>query len=447
MALRIFLIAFLLLSTGTARAEAELPRRGFLGVRAEYKPDRPAGARILRIAKGSPADAAGWQVGDTITEVDGQAVTSAEETDHVTRRPVAGRQVVYRLQRDAKGFETALNLAGAPVETYREATLSYGALALPDGRRVRTLFSRPNGVGRGPALLVVGWLSAASIEAPDTATDGSSLVFRGLIEKSGMAVLRIEKPGVGDSEGVLANTDFATELAAYRAGLAWLRQQPSVDPARLFILGTSNGGGIAPLVAGSIPICGYVVEGAWARTWYEHMLDIERRRLTLFGHTPGEVSDQMRQVARLHSQFLLDGRTPAEIFAHDPQAAELWPDRTPATLYGRPPAFYQQLQALNLADAWSHVTAPTLVLHGEFDWVMGRVESELIIDCVNRAAPGRAELLTLPQRGHTFSGYASLADAFADRETPFDPTVIDQLVGWLQRHNSPGNTNDGTKTN
>lgn len=432
--MRYFFIALLFLSAGNLRAESELGRRGVLGVRVEYQSHLPAGAKILRVAPGSPAERAGWQVGDILVAVDGRPITSAEEADQFTRRPAAQRPVAYRLQRGTTVSETTVTLAEAPRETYHAATLSYGSVSLPNGSRVRTLFSQPAGTVRGPALLIVGWLSAASIEAPDTATDGSSLVFRGLVEKSGMAVLRVEKPGVGDSEGLLARTDFATELAAYQAGLAWLRQQPSVDPARVFILGTSNGGGVAPLVAASAPIRGYVVEGAWARTWYEHMLDIERRRLTLLGHTAAEVSDEMRQVARLHAEFLLNGRPPAEILAREPQLAKLWPDRTPATLYGRPPEFYHQLQALNLAEAWSRVTAPTLVLHGEFDWVMDRAESELIVKCVNRDGQRRAELLTLPRRGHTFSGYASLEDAFADRETPFDSAVVDQLVRWFHLH-------------
>ena len=41
-------------------------------------------------------------------------------------------------------------------------------------------------------------------------------------------------------------------------------------------------------------------------------------------------------------------------------------------------AFYQQLQQLNLAAAWSRVKVPTYVLRGAFDWIMSREDSELI---------------------------------------------------------------------
>src|SRR5437764_13941273 len=32
----------------------------------------------------------------------------------------------------------------------------------------------------------------------------------------------------------------------------------------------------------------------WVKTWFEHMLDIERRRFVLMKKSPGEVSDRMK---------------------------------------------------------------------------------------------------------------------------------------------------------
>jgi len=39
---------------------------------------------------------------------------------------------------------------------------------------------------------------------------------------------------------------------------------------------------------------------------------------------------------------------------------------------------YQDLQRLNLAAAWSRVKVPALILHGQYDWIMSRADSELI---------------------------------------------------------------------
>ena len=74
-------------------------------------------------------------------------------------------------------------------------------------------------------------------------------------------------------------------------------------------------------------------------------------------------------------------------------------------MYGRPIAFYQQLQKLNLAEAWSKVNVPTLVLHGQFDWIMSRENSELIAQIVNANRAGLAEFIELPNTGHTLQNY------------------------------------------
>ena len=53
---------------------------------------------------------------------------------------------------------------------------------------------------------------------------------------------------------------------------------------------------------------------------------------------------------------------------------EFWYD-TPDGQYGRPAAFYQQLQALNLGEAWQKMNAPVLVIRGGADDIMSRADS------------------------------------------------------------------------
>jgi dienelactone hydrolase len=67
----------------------------------------------------------------------------------------------------------------------------------------------------------------------------------------GIAVLRCDDRGVGDSTGLETLTtattfDFADDV---RAQVAYLRTRPDIDPDRIAILGHSEGGVIAPLVA------------------------------------------------------------------------------------------------------------------------------------------------------------------------------------------------------
>ena len=103
-----------------------------------------------------------------------------------------------------------------------------------------------------------------------------------------------------------------------------------------------------------------------------------------------------------------------------------------AHLYGRPLKFYQDLQKLNLAAVWSRVKVPALILHGQYDWIMGREDSELIARYVNANAPGSARFIEVPEMGHGGRHYLSIADAFAGKQAPFDPEIIRLMSDWLQ---------------
>ena len=324
-----------------------------------------------------------------------------------------------------------------PRETYAQSEVIYDSVTTPDGKRLRTIITKPRDAkGKVPVIFVAGWLSCDSVEAPAGTKDESGLVFRGLAQLPEFALVRMDKQGVGDSEGVCAETDFESELAGYRAVFRALKNFDFIDTKRIYMLGISNGGGFAPLIPESASeqaqIRGYILVGGWVKTWFEHMLEIERRRFALSGKSPGQVNDRMKDAAMLYDEWLIKGRSIEDILKERPQLADVWPEgKDRAHLYGRPLRFYQQLQQLNLAAAWSRVKVPTYVLRGEFDWIMSREDSELIASYVNSNGD-LATFYEIPQTGHTFQHYLSLADAFKGKSAPFDPKIIGLLGDWLR---------------
>jgi pimeloyl-ACP methyl ester carboxylesterase len=325
-----------------------------------------------------------------------------------------------------------------PRENYPNVDVIYDSVAAPDGKRLRTIITKPHHAkGKLPVIFVAGWLSCDSVEAPAGTKDASGLVFQGLARSPHFSLFRVDKQGVGDSDGVCAETDFEAELAGYRAAFRALKNYEFIDTNRVFVLGISNGGGFAPLVpeseAEQARVRGYISVGGWVKTWFEHMLEIERRRFALMGKSPAEVTDRIKGASALYYEWLIKGHTVPDVLKERPELAELWPEGKDQThLYGRPLKFYEQLQKLNLAGAWSRVTAPTYALHGEFDWIMSREDHQLIAAYVS-ANGGEAYAYEVPQMGHTFQHYLSLADAFKGREAPFDSKVIGLLTDWLMK--------------
>jgi len=216
-------------------------------------------------------------------------------------------------------------------ETYPNVDVIYDSVTGPDGKRLRTVITKPHDAkGKLPVIFVAGWLSCDSVEAPAGTKDESGLVFRGLAQMPRFALFRMDKQGVGDSEGVCGETDFNSELAGYRAAFRALKNYDFIDPGRVYMLGISNGGGFAPLVPESddeqAQVRGYISVGGWVKTWFEHMLEIERRRFGLMGKSPGEVNDRMKGAVILYQEWLIDGRPIDEIVKEQPQLPELWPE-------------------------------------------------------------------------------------------------------------------------
>jgi pimeloyl-ACP methyl ester carboxylesterase len=270
------------------------------------------------------------------------------------------------------------------------------------GGTQQLLVSRPNGTAApAAAILVLPWMDCDSLVLPAEKLHGFQLLMRHLVERSGLVVGRVQKPGVGGSSGVCRDTDFDTELAAYRASFETLVADPWVN-GRVVILGQSFSGGVVPLVAGPDRAAGYIVVNSWVRTWLERLLEFERNLMIQEKADARTLAVRMRAFSELYGAYLNERITPAEVIARRPQLTAVWKGEG-THQYDRPAAFFHQLQALNLEEEWSRVTRPTLILWGEADIVMHRADHERIAALVNHARPGAATLLTVPRAGHTLT--------------------------------------------
>jgi pimeloyl-ACP methyl ester carboxylesterase len=318
-----------------------------------------------------------------------------------------------------------------PLERIDGVELRHGEALTEKGYRVRTYTSRPQGAaGRLPLVVFIPWLSCDPVENPRNQPDGWSLMLRVVMRESGAQVVRIEKPGVGDSEGPdCSKTDLEDDMAAFRAGIRGALADPGADPQRLVLFGGSVGMALVPILAQEFKPHAIVAAGGFTRTWLEHMLDIERRRLTLSGKAPAEVNAAMRMFASFYADVLERGQTPAQAIAAHPQWKPFWYDE-PEHQYGRHIRYYQQLQRLDVEGAWHKVAVPTLIVWGEYDWIMGRDESDRAAAIVRRAAP--VTYLVRPGMNHHFFRYKDEGAAFAEKDGTFDAQAATQIAAWIR---------------
>lgn len=106
----------------------------------------------------------------------------------------------------------------------------------------------PEGEGPFPAVALI---SGSGPQDRDSQVFGHRifLVLADYLTRRGIAVLRSDDRGVGESEGSFSEAttwDFAGDS---RAAAAYLRARPEVDPDAVGLVGLSEGGLVAPMVA------------------------------------------------------------------------------------------------------------------------------------------------------------------------------------------------------
>ncbi len=410
----------------SSQADDALPRRTEWGLAVEPLADGAPGLRVRALPAQGAGERAGLRLDDVISHVNGRAVRGLADWRAAQARVPAGDALTLTLVRAGQLTERRLQPLPAPSEAHACCDVLYDSVLDAAGRRVRTIVTRPHGLPqRRPALLFVGRLTCDTVELPDTGGDGWAHALRDLTRRSGFVVMRVEKAGVGDSQGDCAATDFATELSAYQAALGALRAATFVDPHAVFLFGAELGGAMAPLLAADAAPRGIAVWGTFARTWLEHVLERERRRLTLAGEAPAAISDALRALAEWHAasqpQPLPDAlRARAAL-------APLWRGG-PGTFDGRPSAYFQQVQALNLAAAWARVDAPVLTLYGAHDWLASRADHESIAAW----SPARRRCVAVPRVDQSFSAYPSARQAYAQQAGQIDLGALDTLRQWMR---------------
>jgi len=332
---------------------------------------------------------------------------------------------------------------GAPLERILGVRSVYGSVDVGDGIRLRTIISTPVGAEtpRHP-LLFTQWVSCGSIEYAEGG--GAREILAALAWETGLALVRVDRAGAGDSEGPDCNAlDYDTEVDHYVNAYRKVLASGEVDASKIYIYGASLGSTTAPLVAKALQdegfdIAGIAVQGGGAVTYFERMLNFDRIYLERRPDAvaPGEIHDEMVGRILFHTEYLLKDRHPDDVAADGPGMAAVRADvrgMGEADHYGRPFAWHQQAAKRDFLSAWASLDAPVLVIFNGFEQFEMRHGHALIVDTVNRLRPGSATLIEQESIGHSNMRYPDIVSAYAGEngETAWRETA-GRLVGWFR---------------
>jgi dienelactone hydrolase len=327
---------------------------------------------------------------------------------------------------------------GAFQESYPGIDIEYGSLTVDSGVRLRTILTRPEGVERPPVILFVQWLSCNTVEVRPDRDNGWLQMMRGMVRDSGWAVMRMDKRGVGDSEGGPCSVlDYDTELADHRAAMAALAGRSDIDTDRIVVFGASMGSRMAAQVAAGTPgVVGVLGWGGGSKTWFERMQAFDRNAMELGGTDTAEIAIRMREHQTFYTRYLLESQNPPAIIEADPSMGAVWSDIIGTSAdahYGRAFAFHQQAQQADWTAAWGRIDVPVLVVMGEYDWFENRAGHETVARIVNRRQPGLARFEMIPQMDHHFTLFPDAPAAFREEGGIGDASPFLELaLSWME---------------
>jgi hypothetical protein len=114
------------------------------------------------------------------------------------------------------------------------------------------------------------------------------------LARAGVASLRFDFYGSGESDGEFREMSLRGEIADGRAAVAFLRGQAGIDPDRVGLLGLSLGGAVAAALAPSVQAKAVVLWSAVAHT--TRLRELVKRSAKKIPGKPGAIEFDAREV-------------------------------------------------------------------------------------------------------------------------------------------------------
>jgi pimeloyl-ACP methyl ester carboxylesterase len=284
-------------------------------------------------------------------------------------------------------------------------------------------------------------------------TIGSHKPFQVLADyltRHGIAVLRVDKRGVGKSTGkfeTATTQDFASDA---EAGVHYLMTRSDIDPKRIGLLGHGEGGMVAPMVAVNIPQIAFMVLIGAPGVNGEQILLEQTERSEKAAHIPQEQIDADKDIGSMLYKMVREGKTPAQLNATLNSLPE---DERVFAAHWQP-----QVQRMN--SPWLHwflsydpakvleqVKCPVLAIDGEKDM---QLNPERNLNAIKSAlSHGGNHNVTL----HLFPGLnyllqpakTGLGWEYETIKETIAPEALDLIGNWVAQHTTAAEQNRDRK--
>jgi uncharacterized protein len=282
-------------------------------------------------------------------------------------------------------------------------------------------------------------------------------VIADYLTRRGYAVLRVDDRSAGVSTGDVIDATSADFARDVETSLAYLRTRKEIDTTRMGLIGHSEGGMIAPMIAARDKRIAFIIllagpaESGYSTLMYQTLKPLQHAK----------ASDRYISYSLLREKIILENIVAAKneealVYGIDSAYQALYTayrdsggNAMPGTI---PPEQFKTIiarQAPVLVGNWwkffitydsdtdyHKLTCPVLALGGDKDiQVNNAVDLETMDSLVSRAERSRLETHLLPGLNHLFQHcHTCTVDEYAKLEETFSPEALKLMGDWLDAH-------------
>ena len=304
----------------------------------------------------------------------------------------------------------------------------------------------PYGDGPFPAVVLI--TGSGSQDRNETVFGHKPfLVIADFLTRNGIAVLRYDDRGIGGSQGSPLNSTSADLATDAEAAFLFLKENPKIKSDAIGLMGHSEGGLIAPIVAASerdvafiISLAGTGVNGEEIE--YRQQADI----LRLMGASEEEISESHETNKKLYSVLRKekdDQKAEAKVISAyrkilqkrgaSPENIDKAVSQLLASFNTSSFPWFRYFLITDPSSFWKQVKCPVLALNGEKDTqVAADINLPAIENALKSSGNSNVKTVSLPGLNHLFQHCTTgLPSEYSSIEETFSPEALEIISDWI----------------
>ncbi len=316
-----------------------------------------------------------------------------------------------------------------------------------DGVKLAGTLTLPRGKTTFPAVILITG-SGAQNRNEEVLGHKPFLVLADYLTRQGVAVLRVDDRGVGGSTGSVSNStseNFGTDVLA---GIEFLKGRKEVNPKQIGLIGHSEGGLIAPMVAAQSNDVAFIVLLAGPGLPGEEILYLQSALILKASGASAEAMARQRATQEMIFTILKQEKDNAVV---EKKLREEFDKRVAGAseadkIKAKQAAEAQIKQALSPwfryfltcdpRPALAKVKCPVLALNGENDMQVPVTENLREIESTLKSAGNKdVTIVRMPRLNHLFqTSETGSPSEYGKIEETIAPVALKTIGDWILKH-------------